>query len=131
MDEVGITLTLAGTETRNGVNANHIKGTIDGAKLLASPAMASVSAAQRAQVEAALKDATLSFDLWTDASSNRLVEIDAHVVGAGTSSENVDVTIGFSTPSSPNFDTPSGAVEIPTMKIIGQLIQMFGASLGG
>lgn len=131
LEDAGVTLTLAGTESKNGVNANHIKGTVDSAKLLASPAMANVSASQRSQVEAALKDATVTFDIWTDASSNRFVEIDLHMVGKTSTSGSIDVTVGLSTPSSPNFDTPSGAVEIPTMQIVGKLIQMFGASLGG
>lgn len=130
LDEAGVTLTLVGTESKNGVNASHVKGTVDSAKLLASPAMANVSASQRSQVEAALKDATVSFDLWVDGSSNHLVEIDGHVVGNTSPSGTIDLTIAFSTPSSPNFDTPSGAVEIPTMQIVGQLMQLFAGSLG-
>jgi hypothetical protein len=135
LEDAGITITLAGTESKNGVNANHLKGTIDSAKMLASPQFTAMSATQRTQIEGALKSATVSFDMWVDASSGKFVEIDGHVVpndptATGTAAMSGDLTIAFSTPSSPNFDTPSGAVEIPMMEIVGQLLKAFGGSLG-
>lgn len=136
LEDAGIVITLAGTESKNGVNASHLKGTVDGDKLMASSAMAKVSASQKAQVESALKSATISFDMWVDGSSGKFVEIDGHVVpkdptASGSAGMSGDLTIGFSTPSSPNFDTPSGAVELPMMQIVTQLMKAFGGSLAG
>ncbi|HJP89132.1 MAG TPA: hypothetical protein VJ850_08870 [Candidatus Limnocylindrales bacterium] len=127
----GITLTLAGTETKNGVSASHITAAIDVTKFLNSPMVPSTAQkGQLDQLREAAKNATVTGDLWVDNGSKHLVEMDVHIVATGTDAGQADLTIGFSAPSSPNFDAPASSVEIPTMQIVGQLIQMFGASLG-
>jgi len=131
LDDAGVTLTLAGTETKNGVSASHIKAAIDVTKFLNSPIVPSSAQSQVDKLRDAAKNATVSADMWVDNGSKHLVELDIHIVGTGSDAGQADLTIGFSTPSSPNFDAPASSVEIPTMQIVGQLIQMFGASLGG
>jgi outer membrane murein-binding lipoprotein Lpp len=132
LNNAGITLTLAGTETKNGVTASHITMAIDVTKFLDSPMVpGSVQKAQLDQLREAAKTATVAGDLWVDNASKHLVEADVHIVSTGAQAGSVDLSIAFSTPSAPNFDAPASAIEIPTMQLVGQLIQMFGASLGG
>jgi hypothetical protein len=129
LNDAGITLTLAGTEQKNGVDSSHIAVAIDLDKLLASPMFGSVTQAQVAQIKEAAQKATLSGDLWIGTSTNKLVEVDLHVVSKENADDKADLTIAFSTPSSPSFEAPASSLEIPTMQIVGQLIQMFGAGL--
>ena len=131
LEAAGITLKLAGTEKKNDVDSSHVSAAIDLNKLLESPMFDSASRAQLDQIREAAKKATVSADLWIGSSTNKLVEVDVHIVSTEATAEKGDLTIAFSTPSSPNFDAPASSLEIPTMQIVGQLIQMFGASLGG
>jgi hypothetical protein len=132
LNNAGVTLTLAGTETKNNVNSSHITVAIDVNKFLDSGMVPStVQKGQLDQLREAAKNATVTGDLWVDNASKHLVEMDLHIVATGTNAGQGDLTIAFSTPSSPNFDAPPSSLEIPTMQIVGQLIQMFGASLGG
>ncbi|HET7182771.1 MAG TPA: hypothetical protein VFI15_11110 [Candidatus Limnocylindrales bacterium] len=131
LNNAGITLTLAGTETKNGANAAHITVAVDVNKFLDSGMVPStVQKGQLDQLREAAKTATVTGDLWVDSASKHLVEMDIHITSTGTDAGTANLTVAFSTPSSPDFTAPATSVEVPTMQIVGQLIQMFGASLG-
>jgi hypothetical protein len=132
LSDAGVTLTLVGTESKNGVSASHITAAIDATKFLNSPMIpGSAQQAQLDQLRAAAKDATVTADLWVDNGSKHLVEVDLHIVSTGTTAGQADLTIAFSTPSSPNFDAPASSIEVPMMQIVTQLMQAFGGSFGG
>lgn len=99
LEDSGIVVTYVGSETRNGVEADHLTLTLDPAKLASGPAAQQLPAAQLNQLTGLAGSETLSADLWLDKASGRLTEIYLH--GASQSGEKADVTILLSTPRAP------------------------------
>jgi hypothetical protein len=129
--EAGVTLGLAGTEQRNGVDANHITVAIDSEKLLSNPdfaaGAAAANAAQIEQMRSALKAVTVTGDLWLDKASNRLAEADVHVVNKNDADEKADVTVTFRTPDGTvSLSTPPSSVALPFGKLMQNLMKLAG-----
>lgn len=138
LDAYGITLTYVETTSRNGVNANHVSMAFDWATLAATmaanPALKSISAGQLAQLTTLESKADLSIDLWLDASTSRLVEVDSHLAQkAGTASgapERADATILIGAPdAATTLDAPATYTEVPLTPLIQSLVQQFGKGL--
>lgn len=134
LEPYGITLTYVETATRNGVSANHVTMAFDWAKLAANPAVKSLSASQLAQLTSLENEADIGVDLWLDASSSKLVEIDAHVkekAGAASGTpEQVEVVVLIGAPDAgTTLDAPATFTEVPMTPLIQSLIQEFGKGL--
>jgi hypothetical protein len=126
LDDSGVTLTYAGSESHNGANADHLTATVDQTKLSSGP-LASQLPSQLGQVEGLVGSQTLTADLWLDQSSGRLTELDLH--GAGSDGSTTDVTVLVSVPGSAAFDAPSSYTDVPIVPLLTQLMQTFGGSL--
>ena len=130
----GVTLTYVETASRNGVNANHVSMAFDWAKLATNPALKSVTTAQLAQLTALADKSDVGVDLWLDASTSRLVEIDAQVAQkAGAASgtpEMVDLTILIGAPDvATTLDAPATYTEVALTPLIQSLVEQFGKGL--
>lgn len=126
LDDSGVTLTYAGSENRNGVDADHLTVTVDQQKLTSGP-LASELPAQLGQVEGLVSGDTLAADLWLDQSSGRLSELDLH--GTGSDGSTMDSTLLVSVPNSTAFDAPSSYTDVPIVPLLTELMQTFGGSL--
>ena len=132
LEGAGVTLTSSGTEQRNGAEAYHLKVAIDGIKLLANKAFDSVSRAQVDQVTAALKDVTLSGDIWIDKASSHIVEVDAHVAATKDSTQTATVTVKIGSPDGTvSTAAPSSFVDVPIKTIVTNLMTLIGQGLTG
>jgi len=128
-EAAGLVLTLAGSEQHAGVDANHLKFTLDVQKFAQSEFMKGAAASQGQAALSALQGATATGDLWADRTAKRVVGVDIH---GAKDSEKVDVTITAKTPDAgTSFDAPADAVQVPLMGMITQLMTQFGGSLGG
>jgi hypothetical protein len=128
-EAAGLVLTLAGTEQHAGVDANHVKFTLDWSKFAQSEFMKGVEASQAQAFLGAMEGATVTGDIWLDRSAKRVVGVDIH--GAGKAGEKVDVTVTAKSPDAgTSFTAPSDAVSVPLMGMITQLMAQFGGSLG-
>ena len=120
LQDAGIMLTSAGTETRDGADAYHLKVAIDGTKLLSNKMFDSVSRAQLDQMTTALKEITLSGDLWVDKASNHLVEVDVHIVGTKDATQTATLTIKL---GSPDGTVPTSAPDRKSTRLNSSHIQ--------
>ncbi len=129
----GVTLTFVGTESRNGVDANHVKAAVDITKLgEGSKALGQLGGTQLDQIKALAKTGTISLDFWTDRSSNKLVEADLHFVQTGTSAGTADFVVTLKAPDAgTSFDAPSSYTDLPVKSLLGSFLQMFGGSVPG
>jgi hypothetical protein len=127
LEDLGVTLTYAGTGTRNGVDADHVTVAVDVAKLAASDYMAGLDANG---VTFDPSDGTVSGDLWFDRSAGRLIGVDVHAASTADPPETVDVTINIHEPDAGvSFDAPDTFVEVPLMDMISSLMSGFGSGL--
>ncbi|MBI3745520.1 MAG: hypothetical protein HY264_03170 [Chloroflexi bacterium] len=132
LQDAGITLTLIGTERRDGADAYHLKAAIDGTKLLASKMFDSVSRTQIDQMTTAMKDITLSADIWVDKVSSHVVEIDGHVAATKDATRTATVTVKLGNPDgSVSTAAPSSFVEVPLKSIITNVMSLIGQGLTG
>jgi hypothetical protein len=130
LEDVGITLTLAGTEKHNGADAQHLKVAIDSAKLANNPNFAAGAGQNYAMAAAALKQLTLTGDLWIDAGSKRVVEADLHMVQTTGGSDAADIAITAREPDgSVTLAGPSSAIEMPIQTLFSQLLQLMSKSI--
>jgi hypothetical protein len=134
LEAYGISLTYAGAESRNGVDADHVTMAIDLKKLAQNPALGSLNGTQLGQVGAMADQVTVTADWWLDKASGRTLEIDAHIAPTGSvpSSEpsRVEVIVQFGTPDAgTTFDAPATFTEVPLAPLFQALIQQFGKGL--
>jgi hypothetical protein len=128
----GVTLTFVATEQKNGVDANHLKVAIDVSKLSDSKAFDGLTRTQLDQVKAMAKAGTISGDIWIDKGSNRVVELDFHIAGAGSDTSTGDVTVSLKTPDAgTSFDAPAKYTDLPVKSLLGTFMQMLGSSMLG
>lgn len=80
LEAAGITLTIVGTEKRNGADLQHLKVAVDMAKLATNPSFLAGAGggAQAAQTAAMVKALSFTGDLWMDPTTHRIVESSAH-----------------------------------------------------
>jgi hypothetical protein len=132
LTDAGITLTLAGTEKHDGADAYHLTVAVDGTKLLANKIFDSVSRAQLDEMTTALKEVTLSGDVWIEVASNRVVELDGHIVAVKDATQTANITIKIGSPDGTVPTTaPSTFVEIPVKSIVTNLMTLIGQGLTG
>ena len=132
LQDAGVTLTLAGTEKHGGADAYHLTAAIDGTKLLSNKMFDSVSRAQIDQMTTAMKDVTLSADIWVDKASNHVVEVDGHVAAVKDATQTATITIKLGSPDG-SFSTaaPSTFVDVPVKTIVTNLMSLIGKGLTG
>jgi hypothetical protein len=123
----GVTLTYAGTESHNGVDADHLTMTIDGQKLASGPLASDMPSIGSSQLQDLANAGTLTADAWFDHSTGRVMEIDLN--GTDNSGATFAVTILVSTPSSTSLDAPSSYTDVPIGPLLQTLMQSFGGSL--
>jgi hypothetical protein len=132
LQDSGVTLTYVGTEKHGGADANHLKAAIDGTKLLSNKVFDSVSRAQIDQMTTALKEVTLSADLWVDKASNELAEVDLHVVATKDATQTATITIRIGDPDGTvSTSAPASFVEVPIKTIITNVMTLIGQGLTG
>jgi hypothetical protein len=129
LDQAGVTLTVVGTEQRNGVNATHLTINVDPAKFAASDFAKEIPTDQLKSFTDVADAGTLSADVWVDSSNKRLSELDLHV--ADKSGEKGEFTVLVSSPDASAFATPDGATEVPIAPLIQQMAPLLGAGLMG
>lgn len=134
LEPYGISLTYVETVTRNGVSANHVTMSIDWTKLAANPAVKSLSSTQLEQLTTLKDKADLGIDLWLDASSSKLVEIDAHVnekAGAASGTpDQVEIVVLIGVPdAATTLDAPATYTEVPLTPLIQSLVEQFGKGM--
>ena len=132
LEDAGITLKLAGTEQRNGVDAYHLTVAIESTKLLANKAFDSVSRAQLDQMATALKAVTLSGDMWVDKASNHVVEVDIHAVSTADSKQSGNITVKIGSPDGTvSTDAPTSFVVVPFKTIVTNVMSLIGKGITG
>ena len=122
----GVTLAYAGTESHNGVDADHLTMTVDGQKLASGPLASDMPSIGGSQLQDLANAGTLTADAWFDHSTGRVMELDLH--GTDGSGATFDITILVSTPSSTSFDAPSSYTDVPIVPLLTSLMQTFGGS---
>jgi hypothetical protein len=122
---MGVTLAYVATEQHNGVNADHLTATVDWQKLASSPQFqSSASQAQVQQAITALEGTNSSIDLWVDHSAGRIVGLEVKGASKTDATQTFDIALGFKTPDAgQSLDTPSGAVDVPLIQLLGPLLQ--------
>jgi hypothetical protein len=125
LTDMGIALTYVGTEQHNGTNADHVSAAVDWQKLAASPALSTnPGAAQLQQGLSALKDATLSVDLWLDHGSGRFIGLELKGASKANPTQTFDVAVSLRAPDpGTSLDAPASFVEVPLMQVLGPLVQ--------
>jgi len=126
LEASGVTLTYAGTESHNGVDADHVTMTIDGQKLASGPLASDVPSIGGSQLQDLANAGTLTADAWFDHSTGRVMEVDLN--GTDSSGATFDLTILVSTPSSTSLDAPSSYTDVPVAPLLSSLMQTFGGS---
>ncbi|MEW5991131.1 MAG: hypothetical protein AB1736_07260 [Chloroflexota bacterium] len=129
LEGLGITLKNEGRQDRNGVDANHISVGLDVDKLLASDYLDAAGAAEIESARSALEQVELKIDLWLDASSGHLAEVDVKFASKTDSSQTGELTLRFRDPDgSISTDAPDDFVELPIESLVESL--MGGGLLG-
>jgi hypothetical protein len=130
MDGIGVTLTFAGAEKHNGADAQHVKVAIDATKLANNPNFAAGAGQNYAMAAAALKQLTLSGDLWLDPASKHLVEADLHLAQTSGGSDAADIAITAREPDgSVSLAGPAASVELPLQTLFSQLLQLMSKTI--
>jgi len=141
LDPYGVTLTYVETASRNGVSANHLAVAIDLAKLAANPTVKDAGGSKLDSLSGMTGSVSIAGDLWLDASTSRVVEIDIHVTpaaGAAASAgslpsgmpDKVDLTVLVGTPDAgTTLDAPATFTEVPLTPLLESLVKSFGKGL--
>jgi hypothetical protein len=127
LENAGVSVTYAGTASRNGADSDHLTLTVDQSKLETSPLAGQLPSSQLGQIEGLVGGGTLSADVWLDRSDGRLNELDLHI-GSSDGSK-TDVTILVSVPDAASFDAPTDYTDVPVVPLLTTLMQTFGGSL--
>jgi hypothetical protein len=126
-DAAGITLSSAGLEKHNGVDAQHIKIALDLTKLTSNPAFIAGAGPQSGPAIAMLKALTFSGDLWLDPATNRTVEADMHMASSSDPAESGDITVTAHDPDgSVSLDAPAAAVNVPMGTLFTEMMKLVG-----
>jgi len=128
LEAAGITLKDEGRQNQNGVDANHLSVAIDVEKLLASDYLESADPAAVESIRSGLRELELQVDLWLEASSGQLAEIDVKAGSTTNSAQKAELTLRFRDPDgSIPTDPPADFVEIP----LEDLMTLLGGGLFG
>jgi hypothetical protein len=125
LEEIGITLTSAGTEKRAGTDALHLTVAIDTAKLFASQYFDAATRAQLGQLGVPVQAITVSGDIWIDQAANRVVELDVHVGSTAKAAQTGDITVTFRDPDgSVSLAAPGSSVDVPIGILIAEMMKL-------
>jgi hypothetical protein len=126
-EAAGITLTIAGTEKRNGSDARHLKLAVDLGKLAANPDFLAGAGAQGGPMVAAMKSFTISGDLWIDPATNRVVESDVHMASTKDPTQVGDLTVTAHDPDGTvSLDAPTSSVDVPLGTLVTEMMKLVG-----
>jgi hypothetical protein len=125
LEDAGVTVTVVGTEQRNGVSSEHLLVNVDLKKLEASDLAKELPADQLSGLGAAASG-TLTADVWLDAANGRPNEIQLH---ASDGTDKADITVLVSDPGDVSLDAPASFVEVPIAPLLAPLLQQFGGAL--
>ena len=132
LEAAGITLKIAGTEQRDGVEATHVTIELDVDKALASDYAGTVPAGQLADVKRALEEYDLEASLWIETSSSQLVELAVNGTSKADSSEVVAIVVKVGDPDGTiETSAPTDFVELPLDALVTNLMQLLGPGLIG
>ena len=132
LENAGITLKNEGRQNQNGVDADHLSVAIDVDKLLASDYLESADPVEVEGVRSTLQSIELKVDLWIEASSGHLAEIDVKAAPTSNGAQTAELTLRFRDPDgSIPTDAPDDFVELPIESLVQQLMQMMGGGLFG
>jgi hypothetical protein len=127
-EDAGVVLTTGpAIEKRNGVDTRRITVSVDTAKLTSNPAFiaGAGSGTQAAQGIALIKALAIKGDVWVDASSKRILELDAHLAAASDPSQAGDVTITARDPDgSVSLQAPPSSIDVPLGVLISEMMKM-------
>ncbi|HSL97503.1 MAG TPA: hypothetical protein VK831_02930 [Candidatus Deferrimicrobiaceae bacterium] len=128
LEGMGVTLTYAGTESHNGVDAEKVTADVDLAKLADSDYFSGLGSDGTMDLNP--DEATLAVDLWFDRGNSRLIGIDVHAASTSDQSQKADITINLHEPDAGvSFDAPASFVDVPLMEMISTLMETFGGGL--
>jgi hypothetical protein len=126
-EAAGITLSIAGTEKRNGSDARHLKLAVDLEKLAANPGFVAGAGAQGGPMIAAMKSFTFSGDLWIDPATNRIVESDLHMASTKDPTQVGDLTVTAHDPDGTvSLAAPPSSVDVPLGTLVTELMKLVG-----
>ena len=132
LDAAGISLTLAGVEKHNGVDAQHLKIAVDATKLTNNPNFAAGAGQNYATAAAAIKQLSIGGDLWIDAGTKHVVEADLHLAQTSGGSDAADLTITARDPDgSVSLAGPASSVDVPLQTLFAQVLQLMSRQVGG
>jgi hypothetical protein len=127
LDEMGVNVTLAGTEKHGTADAYHLTATIDLEKLFNSPVFATADPATLAQARRGIKELTLTADAWVDVATTRATELDLHLATTSEPKTTGDIRITARDPDgSVTLAAPTSSVDIPLSKMIGDMLRLMG-----
>jgi hypothetical protein len=131
LEGAGISLSIVGTEKLSHGDAQHLKATVDGRKLLDSPIVRqSGQPAQVEQLRSVIDRVTFSGDLWIDVATSHLVEVDGHMTVPEAATAGATVTIVFADPDGSISTTPPAHhLDLPTKKLFQRILQMVAPGL--
>ena len=124
LQDAGITVTVVGSESRNGVESDHVTITVDPTKLADSDIAKEIPGGQLGQIQDLAGKGTLSGDLWFERATGRLNEADINV--ADKNGESATITVLLTDPGNVSIDAPAGATEVPIAPLLQMLMQSFG-----
>lgn len=128
LDEMGVSLTHAGTVSRNGADVEKVSAAIDLAKLAQSEYLDQLGSGAPMDFDPA--DGTLAADLYFDRGNSRLVGLDIHAASKSDPNEKADIAINLREPdASVSFDAPGSFVEVPLMEMLSTLMEAFGGGM--
>jgi hypothetical protein len=132
LEDAGITLKIAGTEQRDGVEATHLTVELDVDKVLASDYANAAPAAQLADVKRALEEYDLEAGLWIETSNNHVVEFDVKGTSKADASDVVELTVKIGDPDGTiETSAPTDFVELPLGALLTNLMELLGPGLIG
>ncbi len=127
LEEMGVTLSSAGTEQHGGIAALHLEIEVDAETLLASPSLDAATKAQLGQLGIAVGELTFSGDVWIDQAANRVIELDIHVGSNAKPDQVADVTVTFHDPDGTvSLEAPPAFVDVPIGTLVREMMRLLG-----
>ena len=127
-EDAGVTLTTGATvEKRNGADAHHLTLAVDMSKLTSNPSFlqGAGTGSQAAQSLALLKALSVNGDIWVDAATKRVLEMDAHIGAASDPTQGGDVAITAVDPDgSVSLTAPTSSIEVPIGVLMSEMMKL-------
>ena len=132
LEGAGITLKNEGRQEQNGVDAHHLSVALDLEKFLASEYLGTVDPVELEAARTALGQIELKIDLWIEASSGNLAEVDVKAASTTGTAAVGELTLRFRDPDGTiPTDAPDDFVEVPIDSLVQDLMTLMGGGLFG